>query len=141
MQQTNKYQLNLIETSDPFSPVPLNENAGILEAQLARLDGADAAEAAAREALDQRVTALEVQKIFFGEVVCEDSFQVFNLGFTPKALLLIDRNKGMCSYLVVGDKLTYANGKEIDVILDIVENGFAFHFFDVGHHYNYIAFA
>ena len=56
MQQTETYQLNLIETSDTFSPAPLNENAQKLEAALtaARTEAAagiaagDAAEAQAR---------------------------------------------------------------------------------------------
>lgn len=34
MQQTEKYQLNLIDPSDDFSPEPLNENARALETQL-----------------------------------------------------------------------------------------------------------
>ena len=34
MQQTTKYQFNLIDTSDAFSPNPLNENAQKLEAAL-----------------------------------------------------------------------------------------------------------
>ena len=64
MQHTDKYKLNLIETSDPFSPEPLNENAQAIEAQLAALDAAKAprtalaAETAAREAA---LTALAAQ--------------------------------------------------------------------------------
>lgn len=69
MQQTTTYKLNKPESTDTFSVSPLNENADKLEAQLARLDGADAAETAARQALDQRVTALEVQKMYFGTYV------------------------------------------------------------------------
>ena len=56
MQQTETYKLNLIETSDTFSPAPLNENAQKLESALtaARAEAAagitagDAAEAQAR---------------------------------------------------------------------------------------------
>lgn len=58
MQQTTKYKLNLIETSDPFSPAPLNENAqkleGALSAETAARTAADTAEAQARA---QAVTA------------------------------------------------------------------------------------
>ena len=46
MQQTETCKLNLIETSDPFSPDALNENARTLDAQLARVDAAAAAEKA-----------------------------------------------------------------------------------------------
>ena len=59
MTQTDKYKLNLIETSDVFSPEPLNQNTRAVEAQLsavrgefaaadAGLDGKIAAETAAR---------------------------------------------------------------------------------------------
>ena len=43
MQQTKNYKLNLIETSDTFSPAPLNENAEKTEAALAALHAADTA--------------------------------------------------------------------------------------------------
>lgn len=56
MQQTSKYKLNLIETSDRFSPDPLNENAEKLETQLAAetqaRTAADTAEARARADAD-----------------------------------------------------------------------------------------
>ena len=52
MQQTQNLKLNLIETSDPLSPAPLNENADTLDAALAALD-----ETAAD--LTQRMIALE----------------------------------------------------------------------------------
>ena len=38
MQQTEHYSLNLIETSDTFTPQPLNENTQALDAKLADLD-------------------------------------------------------------------------------------------------------
>ena len=43
MQQTSKYQFNLVEGSDDFSPTPLNQNMEKVEALLADL-GAEAAE-------------------------------------------------------------------------------------------------
>ena len=43
MRHTENYELNIIETSDPFGPDALNDNARTLEKQLARLDAADAA--------------------------------------------------------------------------------------------------
>ena len=56
MQQTPTYKLNLIETSDLFSPNPLNENAQKLEAALAAK--ADAAQsAAAHTALSDSIAA------------------------------------------------------------------------------------
>ena len=47
MQHTEKYALNLIDPSDEFSPEPLNENARAVEAQLAALADAAAADKAA----------------------------------------------------------------------------------------------
>ena len=63
MQQTKTYKLNLIETSDTFSPDPLNENTEKLEAEVS-------AEAAARQssdaALEARVTVLEARRFVAG---------------------------------------------------------------------------
>lgn len=138
MQQTEHLKLNLIETGDPLSPAPLNENAEKIEAALTALDGADAA-------LDARVTALEVQKIFFGTVVYESSPQFVNLGFTPKAVLFLGRNVGNNPGLAVGDKYLYhKSGGQETIHLRIVENGFivagySVSFFASGEH-NYIAF-
>lgn len=43
MQQTEKYKFNLIETSDDFSPTPLNKNAETAERELARVEAQAAA--------------------------------------------------------------------------------------------------
>lgn len=86
MQQTETYQLNLIETSDNFSPVPLNENMDKVEAKFAALDGAD-------EALDSRVTVLEAHRIAIGTYKGNGSTsQTIQLGFTPLAVLVMGEN-------------------------------------------------
>ena len=59
MQHTDKYKLNIIETSDPFSPDALNANARTLETQLARMDAAAAAETAR---VDAELAALDAAK-------------------------------------------------------------------------------
>ena len=74
MQHTDKYNFNLIETSDPFSPDALNENTqkvedvlathkavvdSALKSQKLEWEAADGTETAAREALAARVGALE----------------------------------------------------------------------------------
>ena len=46
MQQTETYNLNIIETDDTFSPDALNANARALETHLARMDAAAATETA-----------------------------------------------------------------------------------------------
>lgn len=147
MQQTETYKLNKPESTDTFSVGPLNENADTLEAQLARLDGADAAETAARQALDQRVTALEVQKIFFGEVLGSNTNKTVDLGVTPKAVLFMDRQYGGHNALAVGDKFACSDREAKGPLVEIVENGFFVHaapsiyFFYSGKRYNYVAFA
>ena len=95
MIQTEKYKLNLIETTDTFSPNPLNENAQKLEAALGAAGAAQAAETAAREALDSRVTVLEADKVkmvvgsYTGTGGAYGNTQTISLGFTPKAVFII----------------------------------------------------
>ena len=101
MQHTDKYKLNLIETSDVFSPNPLNENTQKLEAALeevtAHADAGDQAEAAARAALAQRVTALEARRAVVGTYTGNGikAGQTIDLGFTPAAVLLGKDGKGL----------------------------------------------
>lgn len=87
MQQTETYKLNLIETSDTFSPAPLNENMEKLEAALG---GVQAEASAGEEALDQRLTVLEARKFVAGTYTGDGSGtgQFINLGFTPIAVLV-----------------------------------------------------
>ena len=93
MQQTETCKLNLIETSDPFSPAPLNENAEKIEAALATK--ADARQAAAgHAALEQRLAELELHKVvagfYIGDGEKAGDTQFIDLGFTP-ALVAMDR--------------------------------------------------
>ena len=98
MQQTDKYQLSLIDRNDTFSPAPLNENAQKLEAAIAAeaaaeaaaRQNADAAEAATRAAadaaLDQRIQVFEARKFVIGHA--ELAGEVY-LGFRPRMLWAI----------------------------------------------------
>ena len=89
MQQTQTYKLNLIETSDTFSPAPLNENMEKLE---------DAISASAAD-LDSRVTVLEGHKIAAGIYTGNGSgWMSVPLGFTPIAV--IAQPPGNVSYMV-----------------------------------------
>ena len=69
MQHTKTCNFNIIETSDPFSPEPLNENTRSVEAQLASVRGefaaADAGQAAQLSALTGRVGALEQGRLVY----------------------------------------------------------------------------
>lgn len=104
MQHTDKYKLNLIETSDAFSPDALNENTRKVEDVLA---AQAAAEAAAREtadgALDQRLTVLEGRRLVVGAYTGngDKNGMHVELGFTPAAVLLGKDGKGL--YLLTPD--------------------------------------
>lgn len=100
MQQTQTYKLNLIETSDTFSPAPLNENAQKVEAQFSAEAAARAAETAA---LDQRVTVLEAKKIVAGTYTGDGVItgQTINLGFTPR-VVYVQANGGLSWLSVTG---------------------------------------
>lgn len=89
MQHTETYNLNLIETSDTFSPDPLNQNAQALEDALS--DETDAREADVA-ALDARVLSLEGKHIKCGMYTINQNTVplTIHLGFTPKAVFAFD---------------------------------------------------
>ena len=126
MQHTDKYKLNLIETSDAFSPDALNENTQKLEAALeevtAHADAGDQAEAAARAALAQRVTALEARRVVVGTYTGNGNTagQIIDLGFTPAAVLLGKDGNGL--YLLTPDNPGLY--PMLPPYLQIVEGGF-----------------
>ena len=85
MQHTETYNLNLIETSDTFSPDPLNQNAQALE------DAVEAARAEARaadSALDARLKVFEAKHVKVGMYIpkIESAPMTISLGFTPKVV-------------------------------------------------------
>ncbi len=68
MHQTTKYALNLIDPSDDLSPDPLNENMNKIETEL---DGCS--------------------RLVFGTYKGDgERTQKIDLGFTPKALMIVD---------------------------------------------------
>ncbi len=112
MQHTEKYQLNLIEKDDVFSPDPLNENVqkveGALEGAIAHADAGDAAEAAARTeadaALDQRLQAIEAHKLVIGSA--DDSSTFHYLGFKPTLIYVVNSSGG--GQLVINGRSNYS---------------------------------
>lgn len=110
MQQTDKYKLNLIETGDPLSPAPLNENAEKTEAAL--------------EAHTARITALENCRIMVGQYCGTGGLeeQIIDLGERPVAVLAGFYTANiMYSMLAVGDAVLYGVKHKA---LKIVDNGF-----------------
>ena len=117
MQQTQNLKLNLIETSDPLSPAPLNENTSTLDAALAALD-----ETAAD--LTQRMIALENCRMVAGwyQGNGDNNGITIDLGERPLAVMVMGRNS-YYSYVgfVTGDSTTNSQNS---VDLEIVDNGF-----------------
>ena len=95
MQQTEKYKLNLIESSDPFSPDGLNENTRKLETVVSET----------LERMDARVTVLEGFKFHWGGVkIGSDQNPYFlKLPFRPKVVLLVYTNTGAMHVLMSAD--------------------------------------
>ncbi len=114
MQQTQNYKLNLIETDDPLSPSPLNENAEKIEAALGAVESS----------LDARISILEAKKVQFGTYVGRDTIQTIPLDFTPFAVFVQypDIHSG-ASALTIGENEAYYGAGRTPV-LTIVENGF-----------------
>ena len=125
MQQTEKLKLNLIETGDPLSPAPLNENAQKLETALAAaLAGEEAARTAADTALAQRVIDLEEHKLRFGFYIGDGTAtlegRILHLGFTPIAIWLFDVFSNSFKLLTEYNPLDNSFGTKT---FEIVENG------------------
>ena len=87
MQQTEKYKLNLIESSDPFLPEGLNQNTQKIEDAMT---AHEAAVEARMDATDQRVTVLEAHKFACGTYTGTNHqvTQTVQLPFTPKAVFI-----------------------------------------------------
>lgn len=120
MQQTETYKLNLVEGEDPFSPLPLNENAEKLEAAItaARADAA-----AGDAALDHRVTVLEAKLVVVGAFEGNSTrHRQFLFDYTP-ALVWVMAETGAENWVCTAERTVKENmGK--DVALGLIENGF-----------------
>lgn len=91
MQQTEKYGFNLIETSDAFSPEPLNENARKMA-----------------EALAEKGTCTAYLGSFEGDGTNDRTIE---LGISPKLIILLGNtngDNGIC--MIVREWAVYAGG-------------------------------
>jgi len=126
MQHTISLNLNLIEKDDTFSPDPLNENAEWSENAGYLTGVAVRAEAHARDALaervtalNQRVTVLEAKKIVAGTYSGTGKEQTISLGFTPFAAMICSpsASQGYCDLLAVSGLSAYdANGNTFSIV-------------------------
>ena len=118
MQHTSKYQLNLIDPSDAFSPDPLNANATALETQL---QAREAAEAALGTRLDGLNTALGsggnnarvTTGTYVGNGKCgQDTPTALTFDFYPVLVIVSENDVDLacfvrgCTSAVSGGKLT-----------------------------------
>lgn len=91
MQQTTKYQLNIIETSDPFGPEPLNQNTQAVEDKLAAVDAkADAAQATADAAQATADSAFKPGQMPYavGTYTGNQSTLTIEVGFRPSFVII-----------------------------------------------------
>lgn len=118
MQQTDKYKLNLIETSDTFSPEALNENAQKLEAAL---EAVRAEAATGDAALDQRLQVFEAKRFAFGTYL--PSVTTFNvsLGFRPRVVFILAA--GVTRGGALFDGVSHSNGHITDDGFSITGHG------------------
>lgn len=137
-------KLNLIDTGDPLSPQPLNENAEKLEAKFTALDTADAAQQLIATALDTRVTALEVHKIAVGTYRGATAPNIIRVGFTPAAVLVSRPGDSSLAMCVTGRG--HCTNQTSSPLLEIIPEGFcvntnSYIWGDAGTLYNYVALA
>ena len=117
MQQTQTYKLNLIESSDPFSPDALNANTQKVEDVLARREAVSDEKLAE---MDGRVTVLEGHKFTWGSYHGNGgSSQTVQIGFTPVAVLVVGTRGGSIN---LGMSVAAENGSYYQ--MDLVEGGF-----------------
>ena len=116
MQQTEKYKLNLIESSDPFLPEALNQNTQKLE------DALSAAIEEHQAETDARLAVVEAHKLaaglYMGKATGNSSSgeMTIALGFTPLAAFVRREADGGINF-VNASELHHQNFR-------IVENGF-----------------
>ena len=137
MKKTEAYNLNVIETSDAFSPDPLNENTALLEQALSSANAGTAAEAkpraAAVSAVEKRVAALEAHKFavgtYTGTGTKTGDSQTIKLGISPAAVFVSNARYALAS---VRGALALTGNPDTG-ILEIVSGGFkAYGYRDTG---------
>ena len=107
MQQTSKYQFNLVEGSDDFSPTPLNQNMEKVEALLADL-GAEAAE----------------KGFVIGSYTGNGGTQSIDLGFKPRFLHITGTICNYYSYRSTYQHEVATGGAQASEVVQLTDTGF-----------------
>lgn len=113
MKHTENYKLNLIETTDTFSPEPLNQNMETLEQALGELAGRNDAGDAQTTALAKRITSLEGHYFKTGTFTGNGGDQTVYLGFAPK-WVIISVAHSTCA-LIPGVAFSFGNAKAAEI--------------------------
>ena len=117
MQQTSKYQFNLVEGSDDFSPAPLNQNMEKVEEELEGIE----------ESLATVMESVDGHKIAVGSYRGSGGTKNVNLGFTPVAVWIhnrrIDSTLGTHSAVAVTGSAAHEQ-YGTSTMVTIIENGF-----------------
>lgn len=113
MKQTQQHQFNLIETTDTFSPEPLNQNMETLEQALSQLAGRNDTGDAQAAALDKRITSLEGHYFVTGTYTAGNTEMTVYLGFTPKCVIIGDPSNTVV--LVSGTTLVMGGSKAAEI--------------------------
>lgn len=113
MKYTEKHKFNLIETTDTFSPEPLNQNMETLEQALGELAGRNDAGDAQAAALAKRITTLEGHYFAVGTFKGSGGDQTVSVGFPPKFVLISDSE--FTWLLVPGVTFLYSHVKAAEI--------------------------
>ena len=115
MQQTEKYQFNLVESGDTFSPAPLNDNMEKVEAAL----GEQADQVAALQ------TQIEAKRMAIGYYQGNNGTTNIALDFTPTMVLIFNSTLGggcLAGMAVTGRAFNY--NSSTTPLITIVQDGF-----------------
>ena len=112
MQQTSKYQFNLVEGSDDFSPAPLNQNMEKVEEELEGI----------AESLATVMESVDGHKIAVGSYRGSGGMKNVNIGFKPVMVIIVNQflqatSNYLCGMAVTGEAVK-------NNVLTITETGF-----------------
>ena len=112
MQQTTKYQFNLVDTTDDFSPAPLNQNMEKVEEKLGGLE----------ESLATVMETVDGHKLAVGSYRGSGGTKNVSVGFKPVMVIIVNQllqatSNYLCAMAVTGKP---ADNK----VLTITDTGF-----------------
>ena len=107
MQQTSKYQFNLVEGSDDFSPAPLNQNMEKVE-----------------EALETIAVTAAEKPYATGNYTGNGGTQTITLGFRPKFVIITAQSADVFGATALVGYTAFSGGSQVSSVLSFGETGF-----------------